>query len=170
METFLRYMLFAVLCLTLAGCDNTAEQAEQKAKEDASRKVVDDEIRRLEASTLDHVVERMEITQGSIAASQARLDMLRGGAVFEIKNAACGAAVYVDGHPAGTVHGCDKSTRFGQTEVSPSDFILSLAPKKDKQPYKLTIKKKGYKTFEQELMQGEVTKKLIEVDAAMPKE
>jgi hypothetical protein len=130
------------VCLALGGCDNGAKQREEISK------ALDEENKRLDARLLELAVERIEIVHGHLARLQAELDLMKGGSIYQIEKAPCQSLVFVDGHPAGKVTGCDTHTRYGQTTVDDPYCIFSLPPKNDGDAYSITVKKAGYKDFQ----------------------
>jgi hypothetical protein len=165
MNTASKFLLIFLCSIAFGGCSHKEEKnSSEQLKED-----IEIYNRRAEAQIVNLVLQRMEITQGHIARLQAELDLTKGGSLFEIKKAPCGAGVFVDGHLAGTVYGCRKSDRFGQTEVSESDFLVSIPPKQDKKPYVLSLKKPGYKTFATEVLKPGDKRGFVELEAPMDK-
>src|SRR5262249_25645624 len=142
---------------------------DHKKAHDESNETLNEAEQQLDAKINQNAVERIRLRRGEAARLHAQIDLDEGGSVFKIKNAPCQSTVYVDGHLAGTVWGCEKTTRYGQTEVSESEFLVSIPPKKDKTPYVLSVKHKGFKTFEQQVLKPDDKRGLVEVDAAMQK-
>ncbi len=156
------YLFLFSACFALAGCDNGA-----KAREEIHQQL-DVANKELDARLLATMLETVELIEGRAARLHAEVDLAEGGSLYEIKNAPCGATVYVDSHRAGTVFGCERSVRFGQTTVSESSYLVSIPPKKNGSSYVLSVKKNGFKAFQQEVKPQE-KHGFVEVDATMQK-
>ena len=163
-------MRIGLLCLvaiglSLVACDSRKEAAEARAE---INKALEEENKQLDARLLELAIERVELVHGRVARLQAELDVMKGGSIYQIEKAPCESSVYVDGHTAGRVTGCDKHTRYGQTTVDEPYCIFSLPPKNDGTAYTIVVKKSGYKNFQMEVKpqdkHGYVT-----VDATMQK-
>src|SRR5260221_12933308 len=108
-------VLIIICCLLITGCNDKQEEIAQAQNEQRMRQ--EDETLMIRRRMIDLVVQRLGMERGVDEEARAKLDLMNGGSVYEIKQAPCQSTVYVDGHFVGPVSGCAKHTRYGQTTV-----------------------------------------------------